>query len=78
MTVAFSICPSGAGSAPKAPAETWAFCAWMAPTTSAGASSKAASLAGSSQTRMAYFEPKTWTSPTPWMRLNSSTRFDVM
>ena len=38
FTVAFSICPGGAGSAPIWPAATCVFCAWMAVMTSLGMS----------------------------------------
>jgi len=78
VIVALSCWPSTVGRAPNAPAEICAFCAATALTTSAGAISKAASLDGSSQIRMAYSAPKTRIEPTPSTRLSSSTRLDDM
>ncbi|MNV49032.1 hypothetical protein D3C71_1409700 [compost metagenome] len=60
------------GSPPSCPAETCAFCAWMAFFTSSGVRLKLLSLLGSSQMRMAYCEPNSMVSPTPSTRLMGS------
>ena len=44
---------SGIGGPPRIPAETWTFCCWIACTTSPAVRFRAATLAGSSQIRMA-------------------------
>ena len=72
----------GAGGAPSTPAATCTFCSRIARTTSVAVSSRAASLSGSSHTRMLYSPaPKIWMLPTPGMRDSSSftrrcARFD--
>ncbi len=57
---------------PNCPAETWAFWITMAACTSEGVSLKLLSFVGSSQMRMAYWAPKTCTSPTPVTRDSGS------
>src|SRR3546814_18455515 len=52
VTVALSICPSGAGRPPTSPAATSLFCALIAATTSLGISDVAASRWGLSQMRI--------------------------
>ena len=72
----------GAGGAPSTPAATCTFCSRIARTTSVAVNWRAASLSGSSHTRMLYSPaPNTWTLPTPGMRASSSftcrwARFD--
>ena len=53
FTASWNSVPVGAGGAPTVPAATCAFCSRMAAITSAVVSPRAASLVGSSQTRMA-------------------------
>ncbi len=72
VTVASSIWFAGCGIPPISPAATSIFWFWIAVTTSAGLSWKLCSLPGSSQIRIAYFEPNTLTSPTPGTRDSSS------
>ena len=69
VMVAVSRCPSTAGRPPSCPAEICAFCACTAVETSSGVSLKLVSLSGLSQIRIAYCEPKAFTSPTPETRL---------
>ena len=78
MMVAFNWVPGRAGRPPSWPDDTWTFCAAMAVLTSIGVRLKLFNLAGSSQIRMAYWEPNTWKSPTPAVREIGSCMFDTM
>ena len=72
-TVAAMLCPATFGKAPISPAETCAFCARIAATTSAVLRFRPSSLAGSIQTRMARSVPNNCAWPTPGRRWISGT-----
>ena len=73
LTESWKVVSEGAGGAPSVPAATCTFCSRMARTTSVAVSCRAASLSGSSQTRMLYSPaPKICTLPTPGIRASSS------
>jgi hypothetical protein len=70
---ALSSAPSARGRSPSDPPLDWLFCSWTAASASDADRLYAASLAGSSQIRIAYSDEKERTSPTPGMRRSSST-----
>ena len=72
-TVAAIACPATLGRAPISPPETCAFCARMAAPTSAMLRLNEASLAGSTQMRMARSVPNSCAWPTPGTRCSSGT-----
>ena len=61
------------GCSPRPPPAVWLFCSVMALSTCEGESPNPASFDGSSQIRIAYCDPKSWTSPTPLTRRSSVT-----
>ena len=72
-TVAEMLWPLRLGNSPRLPADTCAFCAWIALATSAADRLKPCSLAGSTHTRMARSAPNSCTWPMPGKRCSSGT-----
>ena len=71
-------CPGTAGAPPSWPAETSTLYARSAATTSSDVIPYFVSLSGSSQTRIEYAVPKTWTSPTPGTRPITDSIFETV